>query len=477
VVNQVSGGSRLLQFGHFTLPEWLVLVQHELLLFAGIFFLLGALDELAVDLIWLWLRLTGRTRDRTLPARRARHGRLSGQAVVFIPAWGEAGIVGITVRHLLATWPHPALRLYVGCYANDPATLLAVSQAAQGDARVRIVVHESHGPTTKADCLNRLYRALEIDEARQGFAARMVVLHDAEDMVDPAALALLDSALSHADMIQLPVLPLPQLGSRWIGSHYCEEFAEAHGKTMVVRDALGANVPLAGVGCALSRASLTRLAERRGEGPFASDCLTEDYELGVGIGAIGGRSRFLRFRTTEGRLVATRAYFPARIDQAVRQKTRWIHGIAFQSWDRLGWGAHPGDVWMRLRDRRGPLTALVLAVAYLLLILFAVGWLLRLAGVGEPLVLSPVMEVVLAANLASLLWRTAMRFGFTAREYGWREGLWAVLRIPVTNVIAIMAGRRALAAYIATLRGVPLRWDKTEHDAHPASLSLAGAAG
>jgi len=245
---------------------------------------------------------------------------------------------------------------------------------------------------------------------------------------------------------------------------------------MVVRDALGANVPLAGVGCALSRGTLARLAERRHAGPFAAECLTEDYELGVGIGAIGGRSRFLRVRAADGRLVATRAYFPARIDQAVRQKTRWVHGIAFQGWDRLGWGAHPGDFWMRMRDRRGPLTALVLAVAYLLLILFGVSWLLRLAGVGEPLVLSPPMEWILVANLASLLWRTVLRFGFTAREYGWVEGMRAILRIPVANVIAIMAGRRALGAYVGSLRGRPLRWDKTEHHAHPASLSAASVA-
>lgn len=466
-----------MQFGHFTLPEWLVLVQHELLLFAGIFFLIGAIDEFAVDLIWLWLRITGRASDRRLRPDQEASTHLAGQAAVFIPAWGEASIVGITIRHLLSVWPQTGLRLYVGCYANDPATLVAASRAAEGDARLRIVVHQHDGPTTKADCLNRLYQALEIDEARQGFRARMVVLHDAEDMVDPAALALLDEAIGTADMVQLPVLPMPQSRSRWIGSHYLEEFAESHQKTMVVRDALGAGVPLAGVGCALSRDTLARLAADRDEGPFASDCLTEDYELGVQIGAIGGRSRFLRLRTADDRLIATRAYFPARIDHAVRQKTRWLHGIALQSWDRLGWRAHPADFWMRLRDRRGPLTALVLAVAYLVLALVAVNWLLALAGIGEPLVLSATMELVLAANLLSLAWRAAMRFGFTAREYGWREGVWAVLRIPVTNIIAIMAGRRALADYIRTLRGKPLRWDKTEHHAHPAALPLASVAG
>src|SRR5690606_14987837 len=133
----------------------------------------------------------------------------------------------------------------------------------------RAVVHGADGPTTKADCLNRLYAAIEDDEARLGRAFRLVVLHDAEDLVDPAALALLDEALEGADFIQLPVLPEPQPASRWIGSHYVEEFAEAHGKTMVVREALTASLPAAGVGCGFSRRILAKVAEQAGRtGPF-----------------------------------------------------------------------------------------------------------------------------------------------------------------------------------------------------------------
>src|SRR3546814_10397441 len=66
-------------------------------------------------------------------------------------------------------------------------------------------------------------------------------------------------------------------------------------------------------------------------------------------------------------LVATRAYFPDRLDHVVRQKTRWVHGIALQGWDRTGWSLRPAEFWMRLRDRRGPLTALVLLAGYSLL--------------------------------------------------------------------------------------------------------------
>ena len=450
-----------------------MLVEHELMLFAGLFFLIGALDELAVDLIWLWLRITGRARTTRLSADHA-HAPLAGQAAVFIAAWREAAVIGPTVRHALKAWPHDELRLYVGCYRNDPETVEAVLAASEGDRRLRLVIHGRDGPSTKADCLNRLYRALAEDERRSERAARMVVVHDAEDMVDPVALNLLDASIEDANLVQLPVLPHPLPRSRWIASHYCEEFAEAHGKAMVVRDALRAGLPTAGVGCAIARHALAALDLKRGaDGPFAAECLTEDYELGLGISELDGRTRFVRCRAADGRLIATRACFPARLDFAVRQKTRWVHGIAFQSWDRLGWSRRPVDLWMRLRDRRGPLTALVLAVAYLLLVLVTLGWAGHLAGLPVAPDTSPVLMVLLGINLVGFAWRAAWRFAFTAREYGAVEGARAVLRIPVANVIAIMAGRRAFAGYIASLAGRAPRWDKTSHTIHPA---IAGEA-
>ena len=153
----------------------------------------------------------------------------------------------------------------------------------------------------------------------------------------------------------------------------------------------------------------------------------------------------------------------------MRQKTRWIHGIAFQGWDRLGWTLHLVDLWMALRDRRGPLTALVLAAAYVLLVIDAVLLVLRLMGKAPMLSLSPSLRLMLLASFAGFLWRAASRAAFTGREYGWREGLFAVLRIPIANIIAIMAGRRALTAYLRSLQDGKVVWDKTVHDAHPAS--------
>ncbi|MFD2135745.1 hypothetical protein ACFSLT_12000 [Novosphingobium resinovorum] len=44
--------------------------EQELLLFVAFWLVVGALDEFAIDLLWIGLRLTGRLRDRTSPRQR-----------------------------------------------------------------------------------------------------------------------------------------------------------------------------------------------------------------------------------------------------------------------------------------------------------------------------------------------------------------------------------------------------------------------
>lgn len=452
-----------------TLWQWLALIQHELLLFAGVFFLIGAVDDIAVDAIWMWLKLRGKAATLRLDRKALQQEPVRGPLAVFIPAWDEAAILGATIGNVCKAWPQRDMHLYVGCYRNDPATMAVVAQAASGDSRIRLVIHERDGPTTKADCLNRLYDAMSEEERRTGVLFTGVVFQDAEDVVDPAALGLLDRTLADGvDFAQLPVEPLVQRGRRWLGSHYCEEFAEAHGKAMVVRDAIGAGLPGAGVGCAVSRRALTKLAEAQGGNhPFNAGSLTEDYEMGLTIADNGGVCRFVRARGDDGRLIATRAYFPSRLDEVVRQKTRWLHGIALQGWDRTGWSKGLAEGWMRARDRKGPLTALVLLIGYVLIAVTVFGWGAQVLGAGKSLLLTPLLTFLLYANMAAFAWRALMRFAFTARNYGLAQGLWAVLRVPVTNVIAIMAGRRAVVAYARTLFGGRTVWEKTPHEPQP----------
>ncbi len=82
------------------------------------------------------------------------------------------------------------------------------------------------------------------------------------------------------------------------------------------------------------------------------------------------------------------------------------------------------------------------------------------------------LRLLLWLNLFSFVWRAGVRFGFTAHTYGWVEGLRALPRIPFANVIAIMAGRRALTAYLRSLSGGRVRWEKTPHSLHASELAM-----
>ncbi|WP_367305058.1 glycosyl transferase family protein [Sphingomonas tagetis] len=435
-------------------------VARETMLFAAIGFLIGGIDDVLADLAYFAVRVRGWLVRRPKPALDDGAGAMA----IFVPAWDEAAVIAPMLRTALARYDYPDFRIYVGAYPNDRATIAEVAGVADGDARVRLVIGEAAGPTTKADCLNSLWRALLADEA-EGWPVRAVVLHDAEDVVHPAELRVFAAYLDAYDAVQIPVLPLADSRSPLVEGHYLDEFAEAHGKALVVRQALGAALPFAGVGCAIGRGMLGRIAGLRGGMPFDATSLTEDYELGLTVAAMGGRSCFVRRRDARGGLIAVRAFFPATLGAAVRQKARWMMGIALAGWDRTGW-AHRGGIgehWMRMRDRRATLAIPVLAIAYLAL----VAWGASLAGhvvTGTPLPRPEgAMRWVLGVNAGLLGWRLALRMAFTGRSYGLPQALLSVPRVVVANLVALLAARRALALYWRTLRGERAQWDKTAH--------------
>jgi adsorption protein B len=439
----------------------------ELALFAGAGFLLFALNDLAVDLIYFgrrgWRALTiysrfPRSFASELTASPPPAGR--GPIAVFIPAWDESLVIAPMLKATLHRLRHSNYRLFVGYYRNDPATAAAIASVA--DERIEPVVVDVDGPTTKADCLNHLYDALLVYETDTGAAARAIVFHDAEDLVHPLELALFDRLIDRAGLIQLPVLPLPDPSSPWIAGHYCDEFAEAHIKELVVREAVGAAIPLAGVACAIAREPLASLAALHDGRPFAGGSLTEDYELGLVAGELGLKTMFVRIPAYPGdrAIVASRGHFPSSLGAAVRQKARWLGGIALTGWDRLGWRGGIGERWMRMRDRRGPLAALLLAAAYLAALLWSQMWVAEMLGAPVRLRAGTALAMLLTVNAWLLAWRVLMRAAFTTSAYGWRQGLMSVPRLVVGNIIAMLAAARALAIYV---RNGPPKWDKTRH--------------
>jgi adsorption protein B len=446
---------------HPPLVAALDFLLRETALFAAVGFLVLGASDLAVDLVWLARSLSrlGRGGRRPLTLADLPPPRSPGPIAIFVPAWDEAAVIASMLRHALEAFGTAPFRIYVGCYPNDPGTIAAVRSVP--DPRVRLVLGPVPGPTTKADCLNRLWEAMAEDEVRLGRRFKAAVLHDAEDVVHSAELAVFASMIERAELVQLPVLPLIDPKSRWISGHYADEFAEAHGKGLVVREALGAALPSAGVACAISRETLGRLAALGGA-PFDADSLTEDYELGLRLKLAGGRAAFVRVAAAPGRaVVATREFFPATLSAAVAQKARWMRGIALSGWERLGWSGGFAERWMRMRDRQSVLAALLLLAGYGAFVL----WTLRAIGTFgfglEPLRIPAPLQLLLTVNGALLLWRLAMRFGFVANAYGWREGLRSIPRTAVANFIAVLAARQAVMQY-RFARGAPA-WDKTDH--------------
>ncbi|MCE7795122.1 glycosyl transferase family protein [Sphingobium sufflavum] len=441
--------------------------RDELLLFAAFGLLLGGLDDLVLDLIFgtrrLWRAATVYRRFPRMTADRLLPGRDSGTMAVFIPAWDEGAVIGPMLRHCLARWSRDDVHYFVGVYPNDAATIVAVASIAAQSDHVTMVINPLPGPTTKADCLNGLWSALLRWEGERSQSAKAIVLHDAEDVVHGDAMHVMAAMIERFALVQLPVLPLVSSRSRWISGHYCDEFAESHAKALMVREALGAAMPSAGVGCAIARGMMGVLASARNGRPFDPDSLTEDYELGLRIGDLGGRGILLRMRDARGELVATREYFPDTMEGAVKQKARWMMGIALAGWDRLGWGNGFVEAWMRLHDRRSLLAALILVAAYGGLLVSVCVLIAGLLGLGSVEPLPPFLQLLLAINAGFLVWRIAVRMLFVHRAYGWAEALRSPLRMLLANIIAMMAARRAIILYVRLWAGGTLHWDKTVH--------------
>jgi len=453
------------------MPEYILLLldygQKELLLFASFFFLVGSLDDIVFDCFWivhtLKRRLTVYRRFDRMSSSDLAKPSLDRPMIIFIPVWQEAEVIGKTIRNCLSQWQDQNFRIYIGCYPNDEITIAQVAKAARGSDKVRITFSSSPGPTSKPDCLNHIWSAMRRDEEIEGWQARAIILHDAEDYVHADELRVYNHLIGRADMLQLPVIPRREVKSRWVAGHYVDEFAEMHGKQMVLREALGAPIPSAGVGCAISRAALGRLCRENGGKPFDETSLTEDYELGLKITAKKGHGYFVRIKDDQGALVSTHELFPDTMSAAITQKARWMLGIALAGWDKSGWSKYWIENWMLLRDRKSSFAFIVLSIAYVAIFLTAILATLEFIGLHQPKTMSSTLKIMLGCSFMTLFWRFAMRAFFVQALYGWKEAWLSVPRTFISNIINIAAAHRAMRLYIRSLFGTPPKWEKTRH--------------
>jgi adsorption protein B len=358
----------------------------------------------------------------------------------------------------LASIQYANYDFFAGVYSNDRLTVAAVAEAAGRSSRVHCALVPHAGPTSKGDCLNAIFDCVTEYEAAHGVRFDVIVTHDAEDVVAPESLRLINWYSREYGMVQIPVLPLPTGLAEMTHGVYCDEFAEYQQKDIPARQRLGGFLPSNGVGTGFERGALERLAAARGGRIFDPECLTEDYENGFRLHALGCRQVFVPLRLPAVAPVATREYFPRRLRSAIRQRSRWVAGIALQGWQHHGWRAPPRQAYFFWRDRKGLVGNLLSPAANLLFVAWLAGW----RGFDAiPAWMARLCAVTLALSAVHLSIRTAL----SARVYGWRFAAGALPRMFWGNLLNSAATVSALRQFAgARLRGRSLAWRKTDHN-------------
>lgn len=458
--------------------------------------LLNQLDDLFVDANY-FLRGLHRRARRVLSPEALRQVEQKRVAIM-VPAWLEADVIGRMLEHNRAAidFDEDRFDFFCGTYANDPETQARVDEVARRDRGIHKVVVPHDGPTSKADCLNWIYQGVIQEEQRRGVAYDVLLMHDAEDVIHPLALRLYSLLIPEHDFVQTPVFSLELAARQAVAGTYIDEFGEHHLKDLRVRQAIGGLVPSAGVGSAFERRAFAEIAARHGQRPFNVESLTEDYEIGLKFRLAGKKVCFachtlerevtdergiLRKRPVRARreeYIATREYFPDGFSASVRQRSRWILGIALQAWEQIGWQGPPAVRYCLWRDRKGLLNSVLLIVAYFLVAYVLLRGAHGAAVTGEWRTSSLVapgslLALVLGVNLAGMAWRALLKLHFVTRLYGPLQGLLAVPRLVLMNLISIAATARAARTYLKhRITGEPLRWLKTAH-AFPSVEALA----
>lgn len=470
---------------HEEILFWVWLSLRGMMLVLIFMFLISGLDDFFVDMVYYLRALVRATFKRKYrqPLTQERLASVPEKPIaIMVPAWDESAVIKAMLLNTLGSVQYRNYHIFVGFYANDGATEIAVGEVAEIYPQVQGVMVPHDGPTNKADCLNWVFQGIRTYEQDHDVRFDSLVLHDAEDVIHPLSLKFYNYLIPRFHFIQLPVFPLATHWSDFVTGTYMDEFAESHTKELRTREMIATTLPSAGVGTAVSREAMDFLAAAGGNQVFDISSLTEDYMFGLRLSQFSGKKMFLQ-QTLEvgGKLglvykggrrpsepLATRELFPSNFADAVRQKSRWILGITLQGW-RAGWGHTLGDAYYLYRDRKSIVTNLAVFMGYILVLVTAAAWALNeVFGIRQlpPLVGSDNLLYVVAFRtvIVLLIWRILNRVISSARIYGPLHGALAVPRLIFGNYLNFIATCVAIGRYLRSrLAGQTPGWEKTSH--------------
>jgi adsorption protein B len=450
--------------------------------------LISGIDDLFIDIAYwvrrMWRAVTVyRSHDRL--DSRALYEPAERPLAIMVPAWSETGVIGRMAELAATTLDYENYHVFVGTYPNDPDTQRDVDEVCARFKNVHKVVCARPGPTSKADCLNNVLDAILQFESRANLQFAGFILHDAEDVISPLELRLFNYLVERKDLIQLPVYPLERGWSDFTSAHYMDEFAELHGKDILVREAIAGQVPSAGVGTCFSRRAVIALLADGDGVAFDVRSLTEDYDIGFRLRAKGMTEIFVRFpvltaaakgpkarfgaSADEQTVICVREYFPNTLAAAVRQKSRWIIGIVYQGFKTHRWTHDWSLNYFLWRDRKGGVVNFLSFAATWIFLQLAALWTYqqvvadgyRFLSIFEG---SAALTLLLTVNFVLMVNRMGQRALFVTRFYGLVEGAWSIPRLFWGNFVNFLANCRAFVQIVR--HGDPRRvsWDKTTHD-------------
>lgn len=436
------------------------------------YFIFG-LDDLFVDFVYWRNRLNGKklsydelNRVKNLPEKKI---------AIMIAAWKEYEVLESMINGNISHIEYSNYDFFLGVYPNDTQTLLKAQELSHKFSNVHLVVNSKSGPTSKGQMLNELVSGILKYEDNNRARFNLFVIHDAEDIIHPLSLKLINYEAENFDFIQIPIFSLPLPVNSLVGGVYIDEFAELHTKDILVRKYFKLPVPSAGVGTALSRRLIHTVQINNKGNILNPKSVTEDYELGVSLNRYNLRSTFSYAYTEnngERDFIATREFFPRNFMRSVKQKTRWTVGIAFQGFVNLGWRGTLAQKYFLFRDRKGPWANSLVLFGTLVSIFY-----ISKGLVGQPLgkvtldyyeslgISNKILIVLSLANLLFMLNRIIQRTITTWRVYGSQMASLVIPRLIIANLINSLASIRAIYQFSKShLTGASIKWAKTQHE-------------
>jgi adsorption protein B len=458
-----------------------------MMLVAAIIIAISSADDLFVDVLYWTGRLFGTSgsRSKELPDIEILEQLPERPFAIMIPCWKEHEVIFSMLSSNSRLLRYGQAHYFVGVYLNDPLTQDEVRKAQGMYPNIHMVLVPHDGPTSKADCLNQTISDIFMFEAERKIQFAGIVMHDSEDLIHPLEMKLFNKVVDLYDFVQLPVYSFTRPITSLISGLYMDEFAEMHTKDLEVRQRISGVIPCAGVSACFSREAIVRLTDHNQGEAFRTSSFTEDYDIAFRISELGFNSAFIAYpanyaidmnvdTNTPGVLhrslpVATREFFPSRLEAAYRQRARWLLGIVFQGSREIGWKGSLGTKYFLARDRKGVVTSPAVMLAYFALANLTIFEIYRSFLDPEQQFVYRLLSTKWVAwlflvNFAFLVWRLGNRMVFTGMIYSTRHALMAAPRLIVGNFVNFFATWRAIRIYTGhRFSGRQLVWDKTSH--------------